>query len=221
MNQQGNSIANIAKDLKLDASVSFDDLVNIAVSKYETALHERRTEIQARNKACENERKKVVDDIIKHVAGHLEVAFPDRNDVGSLTIQYKIEPSTVLGDNFLNRPFWYAEVTQTTTIKDGANVMFSQYSNSGEQKLVVVNSFNAVMPVPNDFVQLIADNKRDAEVCRQDLLAVNAELQGIERKTRQVKGLLAEKKLQDAGLSGLLDSPEIANILQLPAPSIK
>lgn len=201
----------LIKDLKMDATISFDDVINVFVSRFETELFAQRASIQANLKANQAEKKDLQKQIGANLDEQLEAIFaPLVDGFHDVVVSFYWNKGLEATPN--NKERVKISITQTTTLPEGMQAPDYQ------GKLPTISKdFDIQIAPPAELISAWKANDVVGEDLKQKLLAVNAEMQGIDRKTRQIKGLIAERKLQDAGMQDLLANEEISKILQLPA----
>lgn len=210
-----NSIAHLASTLNISANLTFDDIVNVVVSRHEDALVARRTELQQRAKANTNEGKNLKMAMRDDVLAKFQSEFPAQVQAGGAMMHNQVTINDEPGSNFLVTKMWPGQLS-ISLIMGSTQVLFTDYHASSVKQAATTTSYLGGM-VDNELFAQYMDNIKVGEELKQQLMQINAELQGIDRKTRQVKALLAERKLAENGLHDLLALPEIAQILQLPS----
>jgi len=202
--------ANGLGNIVIDAKISMDDIVNVYVSQHEEVLHARRQELQADIKK-QNAAKAEIENTIKATATATAKGMFITLEGSSHCVSYKVADAVLSKDG--DKPKLTVSIKQTVAmLNDGATLLKqSSYSDPA------VNDFAIGLEVAED--QLAAIKAIDATLVelKDKLVINNGEIQAIDRKTRQIKGLLAQKKMQDAGMTDILALPEIQSILALPA----
>jgi hypothetical protein len=191
-----------ATALQLDARVSFDDVVNIAVSRLETQLHTARTNVQNEMKLNQAKRAKLLTSMHQEIVAQAKKDHAHLNSTfGQLTVSVKVSTD----ENKLPKKGVIG--VDLVISYGGANV--TGYSTRRQTDLEIE------YPVHPKLMMELDTFDENYTNLRTKLTSLNQQIQDIDRKTRQIKGLLAEQKLEAQGLSNLLDDPRIQNILQL------
>lgn len=190
-----------ATSLQLDARVSFDDLVNIAVSRFETQLHTARTNVQNDMKLNQANRAKFLKALCNEILNQAKKDHASITTIGQLTVTTKV---SVDED---------AEPKQGNIAVD-VSVAFSG-SNLVETQYHITKELTVLYAVPPGRIIELDTMVEEYTNLRNQFLNLNQQIQDIDRKTRQVKGLLAEQKLEAQCLTGLLEDQRIQDILQI------
>jgi hypothetical protein len=191
-----------ATALQLDARVSFDDVVNIAVSRLETQLHTARTNVQNEMKLNQAKRAKLLTSMHQEIVAQAKKDHAHLNSTfGQLTVSVKVSTD----ENKLPKKGVIG--VDLVISYGGANM--TGYSTRRQTDLEIE------YPVHPKLMMELDTFDENYTNLRTKLTSLNQQIQDIDRKTRQIKGLLAEQKLEAQGLSNLLDDPRIQNILQL------
>jgi hypothetical protein len=197
----------LVSQIGFDAKVSMDDLVNVFVSRHEEMLHTQRATAQA---AVKSDTAAVNACVAKLVATTLAIA--KQNWMGAHHDTFSIEFDCSISDNeklTSGKPTLTVRVAET--IRYFLDNCKMEYNNSTTNS----RSFGIVYNVASNDIEELKNLEAIVATSKDDVLRINGQIQSIDRKTRQIKGLLAEKKLRSEGMQDLLDSPEIATILQL------
>lgn len=194
--------------LKLDATITFDDLVNVFVSRHEDALHLHRGEIQRSLKLVNADRAILVDEIKAFLKQEVENRFGDVNPDAGIKIAFELVSVTEEHD-LKKTDFWPVTLKQSLKI-DRTDIKYVKESY-GDNKY----KFDLAIKVTAEHLKAWHSIAKRQNELKEQLVLVNADIQSIDRKTRQVKGLLAAKKLEQADAMALLESDEIKNILKI------
>lgn len=192
-------------NFELNATVGLDDVVNVFISRYETACHTQFAEVQGRLKengqklkALELEaRTKVKEDFITpdEIIGRTYM-FETKQTFDNITIEWAGK-TVMIG------------VVHTTTALNHAKIVgYGQSTTS-------INTFNIRVNLHENFVGAYNRLTEEGAAIREELMLVNQQLQQVDRKARQVKGFIAERKLEQAGMSALLENSELAQLIRI------
>ena len=190
-----------ATSLQLDARVSFDDLVNIAVSRFETQLHTARTSVQNDMKLNQANRAKLLKALRHEILNQAKTEHASITTIGQLTVTTKVSVDEDAEPNQGN-----IEV-DVSVVFIGPNLVETKYHRTTELTVLYAVS-------PGRIIELDTMAEEYTNL-RNQLLNLNQQIQDMDRKTRQVKGLLAEQKLEAQGMTGLLEDQRIQDILQI------
>lgn len=202
----------LANVMNMDAKVSFDDLVNIFVSRHEEDLHQKRARIQFQIKELNASKVKLIQAVRDIAHDNVTDRFETMQNEA---IKTKFTVMVAEDGDLAKDPFWNVDVKMRVDVIDEDVLAWrpktSTYSDDVSQ------SCNLVMKVRICEEQITEWNGLIVElgVLKEALLLVNGDIQSIDRKTRQIKGLLATKKLEAEGLTNLLESKEVQDILKL------
>lgn len=202
-----NNVA-ILNGLKIDTNISFDDVVNVFVSRYETDLHTRRAQIQQQIKDNVADKKKLQLRLQEAAIGWTMAMFKPMTNMGDVVVEFTWN----IGDELVisAKNTIIISVSQSTKLPQGIQGPDYQGKTPAIEK-----DLSVLFTPPGVLIDVWKDIATQAEELKQKLVAVNGDMQGIDRKARQIKGLIAERKLQDAGMTELLANPEITAMLQL------
>ena len=195
----------LMKELTVDAKINLDDVVNVFISRYETDLTGRFETTQAGLK----ENLKCLKALDLEVLARLKADFVVEDKVIYSCFTHQVSQS--FGEIVINWPSKTAslQVNHVTTPLNGCKL--ADYYNKTEYK----TSFNVNVNLYEDFCSTYDRMVGEGNVLREELMSYNQQLQQVDRKARQIKGLIAEKKLEQAGMTDLLENPELAKLIQL------
>lgn len=202
----------LAQVVQMDAKVTFDDLVNIYVSKYEEELHQRRARIQAQIRELNGAKSKLIQAIREIAHDNVADRFETIQNDG---IVAKFTVSVAEAGDLTKSDFWDVDVKQRLDIVHETALQWRPkntiYSDEVSQSIVLALKVR----ICDEQVQEWKKTEQELATLKEQLLVVNGDIQAIDRKTRQIKGLLATKKLEDIGATNLLEMPEVQSILKL------
>lgn len=196
----------ILSDLTINAQINLDDVVNVFISRYETDLTGRFDAIQADMK----ENGKCLKSLDLEVLTKLKEDFVLADEVIHRCFTHETKQS--FGEIVINWPSKTASLTinHVTTPLNGCK-LDDYYSNKTENK----NSFKVSVNLHEHFCSAYDRLVGEGSLLREQLMAVNQQLQQVDRKARQIKGVIAERKLEQAGMTDLLQNAELAQLIQL------
>lgn len=193
------------EQIQLNASVNLDDVVTVFISRYETDCHNLFGEIQSGLKA----NKKKLADLEDAALAKIREDFVKPDSV--ICHDLLIVTTQSFGDVTINWALSTAQLTITLSTAASSNCKLIHYA--GKQS--TEHSFAIQVNLHEHFVGAFKRLTEEGNKLREELMAVNAKLQQIDRKARQVKGFIAERKLADAGMMDLLENPELLQLVQL------
>lgn len=203
---------NLNQIVNMDAKVSFDDLVNIFVSRHEEELHTKRGRIQTQIKELNASKVALIKAIREVAHDSISERFEPIENMG---VKAKFTVVVAEQGDLSKTEFWDVDVKQRLDIVAEQAIQWrpknSVYSDEVSQSVVL----QLKVRICDEQVQQWAKIDKELAVLKEQLLLVNGDIQAIDRKTRQIKGLLATKKLEDMGAEQLLELPEVQNILKL------
>lgn len=196
--------------LQLNASLSFDDVINVFVSKHEEELHAVRTDIQTNLRAVESKYQQAKKDLLNvYVEELLEahrVAYPH-------VVFSWLNP--VVNHDTNNRT---ANVNGRLCIELARPASITAplvYGYSGTADRITNSEHISITVEEQDMEQLNALYDEKVQLTNQ-FQVVNGALQGLERKVRQIKAYVAAERLKAEGYEALLDDKNIQSMLALP-----
>lgn len=212
-------VAIVEGGLKINGSISFDDLVNVAVAQHEDSLHEHRTRLQAEIQATVATNKKTEEALLESykvkALAEVQPLFP----TATIEVSGSFYAQTIKGkQSFLYQFSARAEMPQPKTLTNEYNFdedddVFEVDTPSKNKLRFNVGHFS--IRVTADDSKVINDANAEEERLRGELQKINLALQELPRKTRQVKAAMARQRMEAEGMGDILANPEIQKILQL------
>lgn len=204
-----NLITNLTQ-LQLNASLSFDDVINVFVSKYEDELYAMRTNIQALMRTVESNidklKAQLVNAYTEELLGAYQAAHPN--------IAFSFPNPTLHYDESAKTASIVGNVSYTIPRPNQMNIIVS-YGYNHTLDLIKHSEQAFVTVRPADLEQLNTLCAEKVELISQ-FQVINAALQGLERKVRQIKAYVAAERLKAEGYQALLDDDNIKTMLSLP-----
>ena len=190
-----------------DTNVGMDEVVAIFLSRYESDLFARRTQLQKDLKQAKLE----IDDHIKTV---IESVDQEQYgvDIPILGIKFRVSEINVVftpnADNYNERGYKNEIVLKIGLIEKG--------SARGEEH----NAWIKTLKTPLDKIDIDQHARLmlAKAALESELLEVNSLIKNVNVKERQIKGRIAEQKLTQAGFGDLLNDESMLQLIQLPAP---
>lgn len=195
----------LLNELTIDAKINLDDVVNVFISRYETDLTGRFETVQGQLK----ENAQCLKALDLEVLTRLKEDFVLENQVIHSCFTHRTTQS--FNEVVINWPAKTACLTITHTTTPNNNCKLADYYAKTESK----NSFSINVNLYGDAVSTYERLVGEGNKLREELMSYNQQLQQVDRKARQIKGLIAERKLEQAGMTDLLQNPELAQLIQL------
>ena len=201
--------------LSLNAQVTMDDIVNILVSKHEEALYQRRQQVQEAIRSAMADQKKLGEAIRTMAKNEVFVLLKPLTEPTLTHASISIDVQPAETSDLDKVDYWDVAYEQTLKLPEGpVRIVNKNYAHESDKGGVFKTTMRVTVQ-PEQLEDWRQISRLLAEE-RLELNSVNAELQAVERKTRQVKAHLAQQKLQAEGMEALLAGPEIQNIMALP-----
>lgn len=196
--------------ISMNAQVDLDDVASIFIARFETGLHDQQAAIQRELKEVQKNRQAVEDEVKTRVEELLAKTFHNF-DGPFANITHVIKVNTV---GPADRRVLAEIIQKTSTPVDCTVHIYTSYNYEAGQH----DGHKTTMKVAVDMLQSEVDaiTNLDDQIngLREQLVQVNNELKGLDRKVRQVKATIAEKKLHELGMTDLLESPELLKLIQ-------
>jgi uncharacterized coiled-coil DUF342 family protein len=198
----------IDSDITADVKVGMNEVVNVFVSQYEDNLHVEKTRLSKALKELKSRDKQLDKDIENS-------ALANRSDYEMLNtivgIQSELKEVELFWDKktassyryncslkSLPQSFIELNVEVSDTDKNGSS--FSKYF------------FGDISKADVDLHNEIAEGIKTTSGDLQDVLS---NIKAVSRKERQIRGKISKMKLEASGYEGLLESPEMAKLIQI------
>lgn len=185
------TLSNIAFDAKID----MNDVVSAFVTRYETALYDRKEALSAEIKALKQSIKDIEQRLIDSV----------NKDEYAVTLPlHKIRVANVQVD-----VKWVAEYNSNNanTIAVSMTVYMAN-SSYGQSNTIYLPIDQATVGEKNVIDEVL-------KVKESELLDVFGLIKTIARKERQIRGHIAEQKMQQAGMEDLLQDPTLKQLVSM------
>lgn len=175
-----------------EAKIAMPEMVAIFLSKYETDLYDRKSELS-----------KIISGIKQEIAANekaarLSVSFADYE---GLTIPKLDVVSTVGESRTLN---WEAKTV-------GAEVSLKSKQNDHRNLM----SKHVYKPIKKSFVNTQIQLNNDLSDRSDELSLTVQAITDMSRKERQIKGRISEMHLKEQGLEKFINSPEMAKLIKI------
>lgn len=195
----------VLNNIEMNASVSLDDIVNVFISRFETERHGRFEDLQANLKDNAAKLKALDLEAIERV----KADFVRPDEVIHRGLMFEVVQSFGKIDLLWPSNEVSFEIKQVNKVINHAKLV--DYYNKTES----THTFVVKVNLNEDLVAARACLVEQGTTLRDELMAVNQQLQQVDRKSRQVKGFIAERKLEQAGMTALLQNPELAKLIEM------
>lgn len=209
MNDKSNlpATAETLNKIGLAANVTMEDVVNIFVSRFENNLIARRTEVQK-----ELQRAKVsINNMIATLReAHIACAKEELSANPMMIVKDITGCETTIDEWDKNAKHLSYQVNGT--FRKNTKFEFKDRWGNNEKTWEVTVRF----ALEEEWLKEVTMISNQRSILKQDLVAINNELQGVDRKARHIKGMIAERKLEAEGMSALLNDESMAALIALP-----
>ena len=191
-------------EISTSVTVSMEDVVNVFISQYEDGLIEKRKVLQQELTELSKQVKVVVDGIKLTAKQTLVEQVESLNKLSSSLMSFEFQMDEDVTFNSDDKLVGY--YIQSTVKVEQSKSRYNQSMTSKLEGYVVVSDSDV------EQYKLLMDQK--AEVNRQ-LMDINNELKDISRKERKVRGIIAERKIQETGMADLLQDQQLLQLIQI------
>ena len=200
MTQTTNLAAALA-GVTVSATVSMSEIVDVFIARYEGELEQKRKDVQAKV-AEHNKQIKTLTDRVLNVA---KQNVSNLIQVGTVANKY-VTTTTEVNDFSANWDKNAVSFRYNISIETKFGDNWSRSSSSSVTSHDPINQVDV-----DEYKDLMAQKTTLIETLNQ----VNTDLRSISSKERQVRGLIAQEKLIEAGMEELLQNPELLKLIQV------
>jgi hypothetical protein len=179
-----------------NVQVGMDEVCSVFVAKYEQQLLDKKAELSARIKGTKAAIEQLTDKLLRSVD---KSAF--EGSIPGVGIKTRVEDVTVQWEKTYYTPG--NSIVIEVKIED----------TTGEDKHV--GSLRRSVKIPSDVIDSRKELQATLESENAELLVVMDAIKSISRKERQIRGRIAEMKLENSGMSALINNPELLKLVQL------
>jgi hypothetical protein len=180
-----------------DVNVGMTEVVSVFVAKYEDGLFAKKDELSKRIK----ETKKDIADLVANLEGSIAQSVYETT-IPVLGLTTKVSSVTVNFDGHYSNK----KPVIVTTVGVFDNSSDSDYASFSKTFLT---------DIPAEDVALNKSMKVELEGLNAELMEVMGLIKTVSRKERQIRGKIAEMKLEQSGMSEMLANPEMLKLVQL------
>ena len=190
--------------IKLDAKIDLTAVAAVFVAQWETKLFAKKKELSTRIKRVKDDLKILEATVKRSVDKSLyAISIPDLGLVAKVD-KVEVNFGNPDDDNF----------DEDDKIGITVNIDITEKTSTarwGSESM----SVRKHLKIP------VADMKnhkswtKEVEGLNGELLETMASIKGVSRKTREITGVIAGKKLEAAGYTGLLDHPDLVKLIEV------
>lgn len=193
---------NMMTVVQTDFKLNMKDVIDVFLYKYEDSLHIKRALLQEELITVNSSIKELTNKVIKDVKSLLQSSNTLRSvNLGLITVTTQLDDSMTLD--------WdKSHVNYCLDLNIKSNLVGCNYQTNE-----CIGGVELISSVNYDEYQSLMTTKT---YLTNKLVVINDNLHNIERKERQIKRLLTEKKLQEIGMGELLNDPSLLTIINDP-----
>ena len=186
-----NQLPTTLSDIETNIAVSLDDVVNVFLSKYETNLMDRKKTLSSTLTTMRREQEQLEKSIIDSFDTSIyEVSIPN------LQVESKVLSLTIDCDKAHFR-------IEFNFMGPGKSNTSSHYSH------------RILVDMEPEDIRSIAQLCESVQATNDELMQVLSDISDLQRKERQIRGKISERKIAESGMSTLLDDPDILSLVKL------
>ncbi len=182
--------------IETKASVGMSDMVDVFLTKYETDLYNKKSELKSIIKSIEAERTAFHKKVNKSFTWtkYKNLGIPELAITATLAEDHSID--------------WENAIV-TMNVK--VSVTKSKHNGFG------YSSINCAVTQKISKTDINKDKRllNDIEVRRNELTEIIMLITDMSRKERQIRGRISEKRLEEAGLTNFLQSDEMLQLIHI------
>jgi len=190
--------------MSTNVSVGFEDVVAVFVERYETKLLARQAELQAKIKQL----KAAIETLVKGIKDGVDTS-KYAISIPVLEMHTKVEAVEVLWGREVDR---YGRPTDYEANCVEIVVGFFNDDNAKDKDRCGYRRIR--LPISATDSASYKGYKDAIKEAEHGLIEVNTSLKNMGRKQRQVAARLSTMKIEQAGMEGLLENPELLKLLE-------
>lgn len=177
-----------------DVNVGIDEVVAIFVAKHEDALHAKKDALQQAIRRMKAE----LDGLTKAIVNSVDKTEFEIT-IAQLGLFFKVDDVSVI---------WKAQYSE----KVGVKINVGMWDKSNERSYA---SHTKTIMRPLNQIDIDEHQRLNTELeqANAELLVVLGQIKDVSRKERQVRGRIAELKLEQAGKTDLLSNPDLQKLI--------
>lgn len=184
-----------------DVNVGMNEVVSVFVARFETTLLAKKAELAATIKLAKSELTDLEHKLIASVdKTKFEGAIPGAG------IRAVVESVTVAWEKQYYSP--------ANSIVVNINIVDSK-NNDDDDDDKTLTSFRRNFKIDKAIVDERASIENKIKDLNAELLGILDQLKSVGRKERQIRGRIAEMKLESSGLSELVNNPELLKLVDM------
>lgn len=191
--------------IKLDAKIDLTAVAAVFVAQWETKLFAKKAELSSRIKSTKGDIK-ILEATIKRSIDKsaYNTTMPELGlvaKVGSVDVKW---PDSA--DDDLDDEDDKIGITINIEITEKVNTARWGSESMSVRKLVKISKTD---------LRMHKTWSNEVDELNSELLETMASIKGVSRKTREITGVIAGKKLEAAGYTGLLDHPDLVKLIEV------
>ena len=197
----------VLEKINTDVNVGMDEVVTVFLSRWEDTLYAKKEELSKEIKRVKKEIEdhvKVVLDQFKLQSGQYEHTIP------SLSIKSKVTNVALF---WKENDVGYGEKFKTPNARFTVEIKDNEKSDEYRSSSSFTKYFRA--DISDSDVERHKSLEEEHSELSTELSEILLKIKGIGRKERQVRGKIAEMKLEQGGYSELLENPEMVQLVKL------
>ena len=186
----------IVNAMSANVNVGMNEVVSVFVAKYEDGLFAKKDALSGDIRALKAELAQI-DKSVAELVDLSEYA----TSVPALGFTFAADKAEVAWEGNYYSP------------KNTICIVLNMYDKSDRGVAVYSKRINKA--IPPSFIAKREEVNKALEQKNADLLEVMGLIKSVSRKERQIRGRISEMKLAESGFSGLLDNPEMLQLVQI------
>lgn len=182
--------------MNTNVDVGMNEVVSVFVSKYEDGLFAKKDALSGDIRALKAELAQI-DNSVAELVDLSEYA----TSVPALGFTFAADKAEVVWEGNYYSP------------KNTICIVLNMYDKSDRESAVYSKRINKA--IPPSFIAKREEVKQALEEKNAELLEVMTLIKSVSRKERQIRGRISEMKLAESGFSGLLDNPEMLQLVAI------
>ena len=192
--------------LEMDAKIDLTAVAAVFVAQWETKLFAKKKELSSRIKSTKDDIK-ILETAVKRSVDKSEYAIT----VPALGLVAKVGSVDVKWPDASEDDDDYDEDDK---IGITVNIEITEKVNTarwGSESM----SVRRTLKISKADIKKHKTWTNEVEELNSELLETMASIKGVSRKTREITGVIAGKKLEAAGYTGLLDHPDLVKLIEV------